>query len=71
MIKEWLIGIGAALGAIIGIFLYGKNKGKSEQEAIQNENTLQSIQKGVQAKNAVISGDNDSIDKLVRDSTSD
>jgi hypothetical protein len=46
-IKAWLIGIGAAILAVLGAFLYGKVSGKSEGESEVKADDIEATQKAV------------------------
>ena len=44
--KSWFIAVVASIAAVLGIFFYGRNTGRADQQAKQNEEVIESVETG-------------------------
>ena len=56
-IKLWAAAVVAGIIAVFTIFLYGKNKGKAEQEVKQTKEVLEDVKKAKKVSSSAISSD--------------
>ena len=56
-IKLWAAAVVAGIIAVFTIFIYGKNKGKAEQEVKQTKEVLEDVKKAKKVSSSAISSD--------------